>query len=245
MPDTTTIELRTDSVEQLVDVLESPHAFVKDKINCDRRKAIKARLEDQIPTQDAIALCGLPGAGKSTIADLLAEVYETEVISMGDAIREAAPDSLNSDQLGEYAAGWRQDDPKGIPEKVVEMAEDTDEELVIIDGVRSPTDHRVLEENFAEFHLIELKARFYNRLDRLQERGREGEEKFTATDLAERDERERYDLGFAKLKENKEPEIDFYTDIRPSPVNTIKQITLNNLPYGPPGKEAFNELSLE
>lgn len=156
-------------------------------------------------TQDAVALCGLPGAGKSYVADILAEVYDTETVSMGDAIRESFKQNqsrrMNSETLANYAASWRKEDFKGIPKKVAEIAEELGDEVIVIDGVRSDTDVEVLREEFDKFHLIEIKAEFYHRLSRLQERGREGEEAFNAVDLAERDIHEKEELGFAKTKE--------------------------------------------
>ena len=204
-PETTTLELRTDSVEQLIDALEIENApNLSQIISRDRRRAVADRLRKQMLTQDAVALCGLPGAGKSHVADELATVYGASVVSMGDAIRAEFKDRngrehRDSNELGNFAAEWREEAAEEIPEKVAELAGETGAELVIIDGVRSETDYGVLNEYFDNFYLIDIQAEFYERLDRLKDRGREGEEEFDAVDLAKRGKRERQELGYDAL----------------------------------------------
>lgn len=215
MPNTETLELRTDSVEQLVDLLEIQNAAnIGEVMPRERRQAVADRLRRQTSQPDAVAFCGLPGAGKSYTAEKTADVYDAPVVSMGDAIRKEYVDTFpvaepSSDELGAFAANWRDEDPKGIPEKVTHIVDQkfqgtrggSEQDLFIIDGVRSVTDYEVMTDYFDEFYLIEVKAEFYTRLSRLQERGREGEADFTAVDLAERDEREREELGFGDLCE--------------------------------------------
>lgn len=211
MPDTETIELRTDTIEQLIELLHNPHKFNEHKppMTKDRRMAVISRIQRQISRPNAVALSGLPGAGKSYVAEKLGDVYDAAVVSMGDAIREQYQDEhgevTDSTDLGNFAAQWRADDPEGIPEKVVEIADhkfrQLDNDLIIIDGVRSTTDYEVLKYYFDDFYLLEVEAEFYHRLSRIQERDREGEAAFTAVDLAERDEREREELGFGELCE--------------------------------------------
>lgn len=214
-----TIELRNDTVEQLIDLLENIDCdgrTVGDIIRRERREIVAAKLRDQYDAPDAIALCGLPGAGKSLVAEQLADVYDAVVVTMGDAIRkkyeEEHGEEPDSDTLGDFAAEWRADDPQGIPKKVTEIAKryyegigrfhSQQSDLIIIDGVRSPTDHGYLSQYFSDFTLVEVEADFYTRLDRLQTRGREGEQKFQPTDLANRDERELFELGFERTKQN-------------------------------------------
>lgn len=174
---------------------------------------IAAFIAQQVQTDRyAIGFCGLPGAGKSKVIDMAADLIDCETISMGDAIRREFvrlelgedPDdydgvAVTSDALGEFAAGWRDGDPEGIPQAVTDLAAESDATYFLIDGVRSPTDYEVLRSFFTDFTLVQVTAPFYTRLDRLVERGREGEAKFTPTDLAERDERELHDLGFGAL----------------------------------------------
>lgn len=245
MPETEKLELRTDSVEQIIEILQSPHAFVTDKIAQDRANAIVDRLEKQTSSnQDAIALCGLPGAGKSKTAEILSEVYDAPVISMGDAIRgtyktkklqqsgtKFPSEEVNSKELGEFASEWRRRAPEEIPEKVTEMASEKDDGLIIIEGVRSVTDNEVLRDYFNDFYLIRVFAPFYERLDRLQERGREGEEKFTATDLAERDENERWNLGFGNLCETDCADLSIDNDLGVDTLRRRLGVLLSPLPF--------------
>lgn len=199
------VELGTDTIEHLIDRLNYDIVGRNDLMNRKQREEAKESLREGLANPDAVAICGLPGAGKSHLAEELSKVYEAPVVSMGDAIREKFMAKKNrvhnsGEELGNFAAKWRNSDPEGIPKFVTEMAKQHDKELIIIDGVRSIIDFEVLNNYFEDFHLIEVKAEFYTRLQRLQKRGREGEAKFTATDLAERDEREMYELGFDALK---------------------------------------------
>jgi len=246
MPETQTVELRTDTVEQLIDLLNNPGDFnsIDPPMNRDRRMAFAKRLRQQIENPpDAIALCGLPGAGKSFVSDKLSQVYDAPVISMGDAIRQeyeerfgqGGPKDYNevtSSALGTFAAEWRDEAPEEIPEKTVSIAESSGSDLVIIDGVRSTTDVDVLKSRFAAFHLIEVTTPFYERLNRLTNRGREGESSFDAVDLAERDLRELDELGFRET--GKQGHIDLRINNgrkdQKLPI-TLSAIVENNLPY--------------
>lgn len=240
MPSTEQLELRTDTVEQLIELLKLEEFRGNPPMNRDRRQAVADRLERQTSRPDAVAFCGLPGAGKSYTAEKAADVYDAPVVSMGDAIREQYQEQHgevnNSTDLGEFAAQWRADDPEGIPEKVVEIAEhkfrQLGNDLIIIDGVRSTTDYEVLKDYFDDFYLIEVEAEFYTRLSRLQKRGREGEAAFTAIDLAERDEREREELGFGELCEYSCPDMTVKNGTGPDKLSIrLSEVVENNLPF--------------
>jgi dephospho-CoA kinase len=242
MPETETLELRTDTVEQLIDLLEASSAGEAGQIMPrDRRRAVAGRLKRQISRPDAIALCGLPGAGKSYAADKLSTVYDAPVVSMGDAIRQSFKEEYgtvdDSEQLGEYAARWRGENPEGIPEKVTDIVDQrysagTETELFIIDGVRSVTDYEVLNGYFDNFHLLEVKTNFYARLSRIADRGREGEESFQAVDLAERDTRELLDLGFKELREGDYIDLEVKNGTGPDKLAIrLSSVVENNLSY--------------
>ena len=246
MPETQTVELRTDMIKEMIDLLKNPGEFNSHKPPMTRkhRMTVAKRLVEQTENPpNAIALCGLPGAGKSFVSDKLSQVYDAPVISMGDAIRQeyekwfvqGGPKDYNevtSPELGEFAAEWRNQAPEEIPEKTVSIAESKNSDLVIIDGVRSTTDVGVLKSRFSAFHLIEVTTPFYERLNRLTERGREGESSFDAVDLAERDLRELDELGF------RETGAQGHIDLRINngrkdqklPI-TLSAIVENNLPY--------------
>lgn len=232
MPETEIIELRTDTVEQLIELLGNTYAEdIGEIMPRDRRRAVADRLRRETTSQDAVALAGLPGAGKSFTAEKLADVYDAEVVSMGDAIREEAPDYISSEELGDYAAEWREEASEEIPEKVVEIAKEKGK-LVIIDGVRSITDYDVLSSHFDNFHLIEVEAKFYERLSRIQERDREGEGDFSAIDLADRDENERYNLGFGDLEDSGHIDLSVKNGTGPDALAiSLSRVVENNLPY--------------
>ena len=171
-----------------------------------RADELRSRLNhERVKNIPVIAFCGLPGAGKTAITDFAANAIDGAVsISMGDAIRDNAPEQIaaESESLGEFAARTREDDPRTIPEWVVDIASNNHgANAFVIDGVRSVTDFRVLDDYFNDFDLINVKADFYTRLDRVQDRGREREAEFDAHDLVNRDEHELDKLGLRGVLE--------------------------------------------
>lgn len=152
-------------------------------------------------TQTAIAFAGLPGAGKTFVGDIVADNSTAEMISMGDSIREHAPDDVVSDsnKLGQFAANTRAEDPKTIPQWVTDLADESDSETFVIDGVRSKHDYEVLNSFFDEFTLVYVFADSETRLERVADRGREGEDEFDMSDLRERDRVEIEELGVGEL----------------------------------------------
>lgn len=243
MPETQTVELRTASVEQLIGLLRTQNLGINN-LPVDRRETIATRLEEQIGNSpNAIALCGLPGAGKSFVSDKLSQVYDAPVISMGDAIRQEYEERFGQGGPKDYnevtpfsvvtfAADWRNEAPEEIPKKTASIAKSKNSDLVIIDGVRSTTDVSVLKSEFNNFHLIEVTKPFYERLDRLTERGREGEESFDASDLAERDLRELDELGFRETANKGHIDLKISNGKKDQrlPI-TLSAIVENNLPY--------------
>lgn len=198
--------INSDSVDEIIRLLNRETAETGD----ETYRAIANTIEGQRRETGsglAIGLAGLPAAGKSYIAEVLADRMShegvTETISMGDAIRERAPDGLDSDELGEFAADAREEDPCQIPRWVTELAERKDTDRFVIDGVRSPADYHVLNQHFAEFYLVHVHAAFEFRVNRIRDRGREGEEDFDRNDLLKRDAHEVQNLGFGDLRSMK------------------------------------------
>jgi len=246
---TSTYELRDDTVDQLIKLLENAMTVCFDGeafMPSPRREAVAEKLCQQKPerrTTDAVAFCGLPGAGKSHTAEKLAEVYDTQVVSMGDAIRHEykdrnlrgmmesqVPDEIPSKELGNFAAEWRAKAPEQIPAKTAEMARVLEKDVVIIDGVRSPTDAETLEEKFDNFYLIEVQCPFEERLRRLQDRGREGEAFFDRVDLAERDMNELDNLGYAALQEGGYKDLTLQNGKHANLSINLSNLVENNLP---------------
>lgn len=198
-------------------------------------KGLLEHLEANLPNEmAAIAFCGLPGAGKSLASEVASRAFDIPAVSMGDAIRRNAPSSVrgSSEKLGEYAAEVRGEDPTTIPEWTYEEAQTYDDSLIVVEGVRSTTDYEVLADRFEEFYLIEIQAPFYTRLERLNQRGREGEDEFDAHDLVDRDDNEVENLGFGDLKASE------YIDLTLNNSGTktgfkqrLGMAFYNNLPY--------------
>lgn len=153
-------------------------------------------LETQNPEphgQIALFIYGLPGAGKSTVLSV-AEDYDIPSITMGDVVRVEAEKALgegfDSSELGEWATRQREmHGPTIMAEYTLEHVVGVTEPLVIIEGPRSPAELDVFADTFTT-RTLRIDAPFDARLHRLQERGRDGEETFTAADLHDRDSRE-------------------------------------------------------
>lgn len=195
----THLTLHNESVEKIVRILHRE----SDRTGNPTPSTIANTIDAQRSTrsQEAITLTGLPGAGKSYVAEKFGTVYDAPVISMGDAIRAHCPDEArdDSDALADFAADVRRHDPTQIPKWVADLARDEPSGLVIIDGVRSVMDYEVLDDYFKRLHLIEVGASFEVRLERVRDRGREGEDEFGRVELAERDEHELSELGQRQL----------------------------------------------
>lgn len=143
----------------------------------------------------AIGFMGYPGAGKTTAAEHLSDCYTSPWFAMGDIVRERAKDELgdnaHSDEIGEWVT--EQFDKHGkdvVIEWAIEKVRGFEDDLVFIDGIRTTNDVSHFTDEFDQFTLVYIHVPFDERLRRLQERGREGEDKFTKEDLEERDARE-------------------------------------------------------
>jgi len=224
-----TITLHTESWDRITGILRLEAERTGNPTPETIANTIDAQRADEATESppDAIGLMGLPGAGKSYVAEKLEAVYDTESISMGDAIRRhycketygQFPDEMDKDgyvasseSLAEFAAETRDEDATTIPHWTCDMAEDLDADPVIIDGVRSVTDYEVLNERFDRFYLMRVRAPFETRLERITERGREGEDAFDRVDLAERDQHEMLALGQGALLDEVGPDLTLTND---------------------------------
>lgn len=174
----------------------------------------------------AYGLIGLPGAGKSTVAEEMGTILDADVIETGDYVRAGARDhfgtddgELSSQELGDYSTMRRRTDGGDYVAQDVIADLDGDEGTIIISGMRDTEVPDLFDETFGEFSIIWIHAPFDERLSRLQGRGRQDEGDFTADDLASRDGREsmwgttdlmaRHDIMF----ENTGDEDELYDDV--------------------------------
>lgn len=134
---------------------------------------------------------GYPGAGKSEFAKV-AQNNNIPVISMGDQVRSRYPDDSDEyEHTGEFSTEQRETHGRDIVARwTTDEIDSLDADTAVIEGVRSLEEMAYLEEYFSDFTLVYVYASKEIRLERLNERGREGEEEFDMDDLEERDERE-------------------------------------------------------
>lgn len=163
---------------------------------------------DTVTTESApraIAYAGYPGAGKTEAATYGLDWVGGEHVSMGQAVKEVALDELGPDatshEIGHWATVSREvSGPDVMARRIVRKWQEggPPREPVHIEGVRSIHEVRAFQEMFGYVPILFIDAPFQTRLDRLQERGRDGEADFGETDLLERDGREA-EWGMADL----------------------------------------------
>lgn len=171
-----------------------------------------------------ITSVGYPGAGKSELADFL-ENHGINRISMGNVLRdkfeEARQDGLveeqvdgyehknKSDLLGDWATKQREIHGADIVAQWTTkyIKDNIGSDTVFVDGLRSPDELSVFQDNFDSVNVIYVHANKTTRLERLQERDRDGEGSFTMRDLEERDSREE-EWGMKNIKPHTDYSID-------------------------------------
>lgn len=127
----------------------------------------------------AIGLVGLPGSGKSTIVRFLAEFLGTDVLVMGDVVREEAKkrDLPSSPEImRQLMINLRKEHGADIIarkclQKITDLVRDP-KKPVIIDGLRSVEELEVFREGLRSFHLVAVLASPQIRFFRLQKRDR-------------------------------------------------------------------------
>jgi dephospho-CoA kinase len=148
-------------------------------------------------TKLIVCLTGMPGAGKSTIAEgLQSKGYE--IINMGNAVREEAKNrNLEStrENLGKLMLELREKNgPGAIAELIKSQIESSTSNVILIDGVRSNDEIQVLRK-FGTVKLLAVHASTDTRFDFLQKRGRSDDPQ-TKEHFEERDNRE-MDVGIS------------------------------------------------
>ena len=145
----------------------------------------------QVLTKLIVCLTGMPGAGKSTIADGL-KPKGYEIINMGNAVREEAkrrnlePSRSN---LGKLMLELREKNgPGAVAELIKNQIENSSSNVILIDGIRSNDEIDVLRK-FGNVKLLAIHASTDTRFDFLQKRGRSDDPQ-TKEHFEERDNRE-------------------------------------------------------
>jgi len=142
-------------------------------------------------TKLLVCLTGMPGAGKSTIAEGL-KPKGYEIINLGNAVREEAKKrnlDPTRENLGKLMLELREINGAGaIAELVKPIIESSNANVLLIDGVRSNNEIQVLRK-LGTVKLLAIHASTDTRFNFLQKRGRSDDPQ-TKEHFNERDDRE-------------------------------------------------------
>ena len=178
-----------------------------------------------VKTIDCIT--GIPGAGKSTIVNKLEELG-FEKFSLGDGIRaEAKRRNIepSGENLGKIMLEVREKNgPGAVAELIKEPIQNSIEEVIIIDGVRSIAEIDVLKK-IGDVKLLAVQASSETRFNFLSSRGRSDDPK-TRENFEERDNRE-IGVGIDKSIENADKIITNHNLTIDELVNSAKEIIEN------------------
>ena len=154
-----------------------------------------------------VCLTGMPGAGKSTIANGLKE-KGFEIINMGDAVRaEAEKRNLEptGQNLGKLMLELREKNgPGAVAELIKPSIENSNSNVIVIDGIRSNDEIQVLKKS-ANVKLLSILASTDTRFTFLHDRGRSDDPKSREI-FEERDNRE-LSVGVGKSIESADESI--------------------------------------
>ncbi|MFW9939786.1 MAG: AAA family ATPase [Candidatus Thorarchaeota archaeon] len=136
------------------------------------------------------AIVGYAGSGKTTAIEAIRDLGL--VVTMGDIVRnEAKKRNLepSGKTIGRIAKELREKGGPGIiAKKCVDLIKNKDEQVIIVDGVRSISEVNVFRK-FWKFPIIAIVVNEEERFNRLFKRGRSDDPK-NLDDLKERDKRE-------------------------------------------------------
>jgi len=139
-----------------------------------------------------IGLAGMPGAGKSVVV-AIAKGNGYGVVVMGDVVREEAKKrnlELSPEDLGKIMLELRQKEGSSvIAKRCIPKIEKTQEQKVIVDGIRSPSEVEQFKRRFPKFTLIAIHSSPETRFKRLYRRKRSDDPKDWQI-FKERDQRE-------------------------------------------------------
>ncbi|MHA7733460.1 AAA family ATPase [Nitrosopumilus sp. S6] len=142
-------------------------------------------------TKLIVCLTGMPGAGKSTIADGL-KLKGYDIINMGNTVREEAKKrnlEPSRSNLGKLMLELREKNgPGAVAELIKPEIESSTSNVILIDGIRSNDEIEVLRK-IGNVKLLAIHASTDTRFDFLQKRGRSDDPQ-TKEHFEERDNRE-------------------------------------------------------
>jgi dephospho-CoA kinase len=145
-----------------------------------------------------VALTGMPGAGKTTVANYLAQ-KGIPLLIMGDVVREAAQNEglePTSDNLAKLMIRLRE---KNGPEAIAHLIankiknmkkEDSEFGVVIVDGIRSMAEIQVLKD-VGNIKLLAIHGSIITRYSHIRERARSD----VPSNIGEFDRRDRVEMG--------------------------------------------------
>ena len=139
-----------------------------------------------------VAFAGMPGSGKTAAVKVAAD-RGVQVLRMGDAVwdevkRQGLP--LTAEEVGRVADEMRQSHGPDIWARRTLRKVNTDDKLVVIDGLRSLAELKVFKNALGEdFVLVHILCPTEVRLERVIGRGRE-DDTVTEEAFRDRDERE-------------------------------------------------------
>lgn len=151
-------------------------------------------------TTSLVLIAGLPGAGKTTVAKILAE-KGLPVLSMGDVMREEArrrgkPDDIDS--MRGFMVQLRKERGEAVvAELVIGKLRGISGPLVVIDGLRSEEELEAFRRVAGRVLLILVASDLQHRFQRLSKRARPDDPK-KVEDLRRRDDTE-LTVGLEKL----------------------------------------------
>jgi len=139
-----------------------------------------------------IGVAGMPGAGKATIREIVQKMGYPAVV-MGDEIRnEAKRRKLKPtpENLGMVMLKLREEEgPAAVAKRCLTKMEKAEEEVVVVEGIRSLHEVEEFKKRFSNFTLIAIHASPETRFQRLFQRKRSDDPKGWKT-FVERDLRE-------------------------------------------------------
>jgi len=154
----------------------------------------------QLARQDAkpmkqkivVGVAGMPGAGKATVNEIVRSMGHSVVV-MGDEVRretERRGLKPTPNNLGRIMLKLREEEgPTVMARRCIPKIEETESEVVVVDGVRSLHEVAELKQRFPNFTLIAVHASPETRFQRLFQRKRSDDPKGWET-FVERDSRE-------------------------------------------------------